>query len=351
MTYETVKLSDDGKSIIIIDQTKLPGKVEILRLEKQDEIIEAIYALKVRGAPAIGVAAGFGAYLAAVDVATTFGRDRNEFDTEYKKALDKLNAARPTAVNLSWAISEMWAVIENNPEMPISEMLEKLKLVSQRIYEGDIDTCRRIGEHAFTLLKNPTTCLTHCNAGKLATAGIGTALAPIYIAQEKGYDIKVYCDETRPLLQGARLTAWELTSAGIDTTLACDNMVFSLMSQGVIDAVFVGCDRAAANGDIANKIGTASVAVNAKYFNIPLYVCLPKSSIDSSCPNGKEIVIEQRTGSEVTELWYEKSMAPSDVKVYNPAFDVTPAELVTAIITEEGILYPPFSDSIAKLFE
>ena len=351
MNYETVKLSDDGKAIIIIDQTKLPGKVEILRLEKQDEIIDAIYTLKVRGAPAIGVAAGFGAYLAALEIAEIIGDDRNAFDAEYNKALEKLNAARPTAVNLSWATSEMWAVVENNKDNSPSAIVEKLKQASMKIYEGDIDTCRRIGEHGFSLLKPSMTCLTHCNAGKLATAGIGTALAPIYVAKEKGYEIKVYCDETRPLLQGARLTAWELTEAGIDTTLACDNMVFSLMSQGKIDAVFVGCDRAAANGDIANKIGTASVAVNANYFNIPLYVCLPKSSIDASCPSGKEIVIEQRAASEVTDLWYKNPMAPSGVNVYNPAFDVTPAELVTAIITEEGILYPPFSDSIAKLFK
>ena len=351
MTYETVKLSDDGKSIIIIDQTKLPGEVEILQLERQDEIIEAIYELKVRGAPAIGVAAGFAAYLAACDIHDSLGNDRDAFFAEFEKALERLNAARPTAVNLSWALREMWQTAKSQEEKSVSEIVEELKQVSLRIYEGDIDTCRRIGEHGLSLVQSPMTCLTHCNAGKLATAGIGTALAPIYIAHEKGYEIKVYCDETRPLLQGARLTAWELSSAGVDTTLACDNMVFSLMSQGIIDVVFVGCDRAAANGDIANKIGTASVAVNAKHFNIPFYVCLPKSSIDPSCPDGKDIVIEQRDSREVTDLWYEKSMAPSGVKVYNPAFDVTPAELVTAIITEEGILYPPFSNSIAKLFE
>ena len=352
MMHETVRLSDDGKAIEIIDQTKLPGEVVILSLNKQEDIIDAICKLKVRGAPAIGVAAAFGAYLGAAEIESD---DFETFAAEYKVKLDKLKNARPTAVNLSWAIGEMWAYIEKcrgcSKNCTVEKIKEKLKKQSYKIYQGDIDTCRRIGEHGLSLMKPKMTCLTHCNAGRLATAGIGTALAPIYLANEKGYEIKVFCDETRPLLQGARLTTWELNEAGVDTTLACDNMVFSLMSQGIIDAVFVGCDRAAANGDIANKIGTASVAVNANHFGIPVYVCLPLSSIDPACPCGEEIVIEQRDGKEVTDLWYSQQVAPEGVKVYNPAFDVTPAELVTAIITEEGILYPPFTESIGSLFK
>jgi methylthioribose-1-phosphate isomerase len=200
--------------------------------------------------------------------------------------------------------------------------------------------CRAIGEHGVSLLKPGMGILTHCNAGRLATAGIGTALAPIYVGHERGYDFKVYCDETRPLLQGARLTAWELSSASIDTTLLCDNMAASLMAAGKIDAIFVGCDRCAANGDIANKIGTFSLAINAKRFGIPFYVCLPSSTIDMNCPTGADIIIEQRASQEVTEMWYEKRMAPVGVKVYNPAFDVTPNELITAIITEDGVWIP-----------
>ena len=218
------------------------------------------------------------------------------------------------------------------------------------IKEEDIKVCRAIGEYGVTLIKPNMGILTHCNAGQLATAKYGTALSPIYIGNEKGYNLKVFADETRPLLQGARLTAYELNSSGVDVTLICDNMASIVMKNGWIDAIFVGCDRVAANGDIANKIGTSGVAAIARYYNIPFYVCAPTSTIDLNCPTGSDIHIEERLGEEITDMWYEKRMAPKDIKTYNPAFDVTDNELITAIITEYGILRSPYNESIKEIF-
>ncbi len=345
---ETVALDDQDSALLIIDQTQLPGRREILRLKDQKSIWDAIYLLKVRGAPAIGVAAAFGIYLAAKEI------DEDTFDDFYKRfeeTRDYLDSARPTAVNLSWALRRMDSVVRENREKTVPEIKSLLLREANEIKAEDIRVCRSIGENGLKLLKPGMGLLTHCNAGQLATSKYGTATAPMYLGQERGYGFHVFCDETRPLLQGARLTAFELQEAGIDTTLICDNMAPSVMKQGWVDAVFVGCDRVAANGDAANKIGTSYVALAAKHFHIPFYVCAPTSTIDMACKTGADIHIELRPAEEVTEMWYEKRMAPEGVKVYNPSFDVTDAEFITAIITEYGVAYPPYDVSLKEIFE
>ncbi len=347
MSYETVALDDTNSALVIIDQTKLPGETELLRLKTQKSIWDAIYLLQVRGAPAIGVAAGFGIYLAAKEIQAD---NYDDFYAQFVKAKDYLDSARPTAVNLSWALNRMEGVVTANKGKSTGEIKELLLKESIAIKEEDTWMCKSIGEYGLTLLKPKMGLLTHCNAGQLATSKYGTATAPMYLGHEKGYDFRVFCDETRPLLQGARLTAYELFSSGLDTTLICDNMAPSVMKQGWVDAVFVGSDRVAANGDAANKIGTSYVSLAAKYYNIPFYVCVPTSSIDMNCPSGADIHIELRPDEEVTEMWYKKRMAPEGVKVYNPAFDVADAQNITAIITEYGIAYPPYEDSLKEIF-
>ena len=352
LDYETVALVDEDDAIEIIDQTLLPGKTEMIRLHTGKEIWDAIYLLQVRGAPAIGVTAGFGIYLLMKhSIAETY----EAFMTEFREKSDYLNSSRPTAVNLSWALKRMEAHVkefcEEGKSFDRAAAIAEMKAESERIKAEDIDVCRRIGENGLTLIGDGYGLLTHCNAGQLATCKYGTATAPMYLAHEKGMKIKVYCDETRPLLQGARLTAYELHSAGIDTTLLCDNMSASLMKSGAINAIFVGCDRVAANGDAANKIGTSVVATVAKRYNIPFYVCAPTSTIDINTPTGDKIKIEQRKPEEVTEMWYKERMAPEGVKVYNPAFDVTDNELITGIVTEYGVLRAPYDVAIRKLFE
>ena len=365
LDYETVSLVDEDDAIEIIDQTLLPGKIELIRLHTAKEIWDAIYLLQVRGAPAIGVTAGFGIYLLMKhSKADTF----EKFMEEFSEKSDYLNSSRPTAVNLSWALKRMKEHVnkeyadytdeisscdseEGKSFEKIREVLvKKMREESEKIKAEDIDVCRRIGENGLMLIKDGFGILTHCNAGQLATCKYGTATAPMYLAHEKGMNIKVYCDETRPLLQGARLTAFELWSAGIDTTLLCDNMSASLMKTGAVNAIFVGCDRVAANGDAANKIGTSVVATVAKRYNVPFYVCAPTSTIDINTPTGDAINIEQRKPEEVTEMWYKERMAPEGVKVYNPAFDVTDNELITGIVTEYGILHAPYDEAIRKLF-
>ncbi len=344
---ETVALDDSDSALLIIDQTKLPGKKEILRLKDQKSIWDAIYLLQVRGAPAIGVSAAFGIYLAAKEI------EEAEFEPFYEKfaaARDYLDSARPTAVNLSWALKRMDSVVRANSDRPVEEIKKRLLEEANEIKAEDIRVCRAIGENGLALLKPGMGLLTHCNAGQLATCKYGTATAPMYLGHERGYDFRVFCDETRPLLQGARLTAFELMEAGMDTTLLCDNMAPSAMKQGWIDAVFVGCDRVAANGDAANKIGTSYVALAAKQFDIPFYVCAPTSTIDMDCKTGDDIHIELRPAEEVSEMWYEKRMAPEGVKVYNPSFDVTDAAFITGIITEYGVAYPPYDVSLKEIF-
>ena len=351
LEYNTVSLIEEDLSVEIIDQTLLPGTVSLVRLKTAQEMWDAIYLLKVRGAPAIGVFAAYAIYVLAVDISKKTS-DVESFYNEFMKEKEYLNSSRPTAVNLSWALSRMDNVCQNSlmeavgqdDEVMIGRVLSALHDEACTIQKEDIDMCRRIGENGLRFIKDGYGILTHCNAGQLATSKYGTATAPMYLAHERGMNIKVYADETRPLLQGARLTAFELSSAGIDVTLLCDNMSGALMRSGKVNAVFVGCDRVAANGDVANKIGTSVVAVLAKYYGIPFYVCAPSSTIDMNTKTGKDIKIEERPAKEVTELWYKSRMAPEGIGVFNPAFDVTDHSLITAIITENGIFTPEIID-------
>lgn len=343
MKLFTVRLSEDGNAVVILDQTLLPDRVEYLCLETHGELFEAISSLRVRGAPAIGVAAGFGMYVAAKKLP-----DNGEFAARLADIGSYLISSRPTAVNLPHAVNRMLNKAKNRGK---AEALPLLKAECEAIYNEDRSMCCAISELGLTLVKNGDGILTHCNAGALAATEYGTGLGTLLLGKEMGYDFHVFSDETRPLLQGARLTAFELYNAGIDVTLICDSAASLLMKQGKINAVFVGCDRVAANGDTANKIGTRSAAVNAKYHNIPFYVFCPSSTIDFTCGSGADIVIEERDGSEITSLFSDKPTAPEGVKCYNPAFDVTDAELVTAIVTEKGICRYPYTESLSALFK
>ena len=346
LSYETVALDDENSALVIIDQTKLPGKTEILNLHTGEEIWNAIYLLQVRGAPAIGVAAAMGIYLLAKKMPTD---SFSSFYEEFKKQKDYLNSSRPTAVNLSWALNRMEQKVLSLKELPVAEIVGGLKKEAELMKEEDVAVCKQIGENGLTLVKPGDGILTHCNAGQLATCKYGTATAPIYLGQERGYHFRVFADETRPLLQGARLTAYELQSAGVDVTLICDNMSATVMKKGWVNAVFVGCDRVAANGDTANKIGTSVVATVAKRYGVPVYICAPTSTIDLNTPTGDDIVIEERPAHEVTDMWYKEPMGPKGVKVFNPAFDVTDHELIAGIITENGIAYEPYTESLPKM--
>lgn len=348
LNYETVALDDGKNALVIIDQTKLPYGIEILSLTAQEDIWRAIYLLQVRGAPAIGVAAAIGVYLAAREIKAS---NMNDFYQQFKKAKDYLASARPTAVNLFWALGRMEEVVKANMDKDIEAVVKLLHDEAAEIRDEDIWVCRQIGENALTLVKPGDGLLTHCNAGQLATVKYGTATAPMYLGQERGYNFRIFADETRPLLQGARLTAFELHESGLDVTLICDNMSAAVMKKGWIDAVFVGCDRVAANGDTANKIGTSVVATVAKRYNVPVYVCAPTSTIDLSTPTGNEIHIEERPAEEITEMWYSERMAPDGVKVFNPCFDVTDNDLIAGIVTEFGIARPPYSKSLPEIFE
>ncbi len=354
LSLDTVVLSGDGKSIVIVDQTLLPNETKYLSLRTAEDIWEAIYKLRVRGAPAIGVTGAFAYYVLADQIET---EDMDAFCAKCEKIMEFINSSRPTAVNLSWALNRMHALLLREREgRTVAEMKEMLKAESVAIREEDIAISRGIGSYGFKLLEEigkGVGVMTHCNAGTLATAKYGTALAPIYVALENGWDPKrdlhVYCDETRPLLQGARLSAFEMQTAGVDTYLQCDNMASYTMKSGKIGIIFVGCDRVAANGDFANKIGTSGVAIIAKHYKIPFYVCAPSSTIDMTLASGDEINIEQRAPEEVTEMWYRERMAPEGVGVVNPAFDVTDHELVTGIITEKGIARAPFKEAFEQM--
>lgn len=348
LEFETLALDDEADALRILDQTKLPGTAKTISLKTQEEIWKAIHELQVRGAPAIGDAAAIGIYLAAKAIDT---EDYDTFRQKFRQAKDYLDSSRPTAVNLSWALRRMERVVRDSKGDPIPLIKQKLRDEALRIKQEDIDICEKLGEYGLTLVQPGDGLLTHCNAGQLATAKYGTATAPMYLGHKKGYGFKIFCDETRPLLQGARLTAYELQSAGLDVTLICDNMVSSVMQRGWVQAVFVGCDRVAANGDTANKIGTSGVAILAKYYGVPFYVCAPSSTIDLETASGADIPIEQRKPEEVTEMWYKERMAPKGISVYNPAFDVTDHELITAIVTEHGIARPPYGDSLKKLLQ
>jgi len=347
MNVDTVAMDDARSALVIIDQTRLPGEVHILSLTEQKDIWEAIYLLKVRGAPAIGVAAAIGIYLAAKGINA---KDYDDFYAQFKQAKDYLATARPTAVNLFWALDRMEQVVLDNKGKSVDALKRLLHDEAVAIREEDIRVCRSIGEHGLTLIKDGDGILTHCNAGQLATTKYGTALSPIHLGVERGMHFKVFTDETRPLLQGARLSAFELHSNGVDTTVICDNMASQVMKNGWVQAIFVGCDRVAANGDACNKIGTSGVAILAKHYGIPFYVCAPTSTIDMTIAHGDDIPIEERPAHEVTEMWYKQRMAPEGVKVYNPAFDVAENGLITAIITEYGIARAPYDQSLREIF-
>lgn len=348
LSVDTVDLDEEKKALKIIDQTRLPGAIEILYLTKLEDIFNAIYHLKVRGAPAIGVAAAIGVYLAALEINE---ESYDGFLNRFKKARDYLASSRPTAVNLFWALNRMEkTVLDHKGESP-AKIKKSLHDEALKIREEDIQVCKSTGEYGLELIKDGDGILTHCNAGQLAAVRYGTALAPIHLGRERGLNFKVFCDETRPLLQGARLSAFEMVCAGADTTLICDNMASMVMKNGWVSACFTGCDRVAANGDAANKIGTSGLAILAKHYGIPFYICAPTSTIDMSVKDGNDIVIEERKAEEVTEMWYSERMAPPGVKVYNPAFDVTDNSLITAFVSEFGIARPPYTESFKLIFE
>ncbi len=346
---ETVYLDDENDAVVLLDQTLLPNEIKYLHLSTQPEIREAIRELRVRGAPAIGITAAYGAYLG---VKNSSAEDFETIFEGFKAVKEYLAGARPTAVNLFWALEKMETCLLAQRDKPIDEIIAVLRVQAEEIKAEDIRTNKSIGEFALTLLQPGDGVLTHCNAGALATAKYGTATSAIYLGQERGYNLKVYADETRPLLQGARLTTFELAAAGVDVTLICDNMAASVMKKGWIQAVFVGCDRVAANGDTANKIGTAGVAILAQEFDIPFYVCAPTSTIDLNTPDGAGIEIELRNPQEIYKKWYTQPMAPEEgVKFFNPAFDVTDAKYITGIITEFGIALPPYGETLKEMME
>jgi methylthioribose-1-phosphate isomerase len=342
-----IEWAGGGDGVVrLLDQTRLPGELRYIDVADAETMWEAIKMLRVRGAPAIGIAAAFGLYLA---VRGSTAMNYESFKAELDHAADYLAPARPTAVNLVWALRRVQALVERNRDQSVSSLKEIMLDEACQMIAEDNEICRAIGRHGAELLKQQDAILTHCNAGGLATAQWGTALAVVYVAAEQGKQVHVFADETRPLLQGARLTAWELQQAGIPVTLITDNMAATVMAQGKVSAVIVGTDRVAANGDVANKIGTLGVAVLAKEFGVPFYVAAPLSSIDMSLATGADIPIEERTAEEITE-GFGRRTAPDGVEVYNPAFDVTPHRYVTALITEKGIVRPPFDEGLRRLF-
>lgn len=322
-----------GKTAKILDQTQLPTKVVYKRYGDYRDIMESIRRLEIRGAPAIGIAGAFAVAVAAeIDVEMNVA----QYKIILTQVAQEIKAVRPTAVNLGWGVDRVVKVIEDYQGDNIKEFREYIWAEAEEILQEDKELCEKIGQNGVALIKDGDTILTHCNAGALATGGIGTALAVIYAARNQGKKVKVYADETRPLLQGARLTSWELMQEGIDVTLICDNMAAMVMRQGKIDKVIVGTDRVAKNGDVANKIGTYGVAVLAKEHDIPFYVAFPYSTFDENIPTGDDIPIEERSSTEITD-WGGVQTAPDGVKVYSPAFDITPRALVTAYITDKGV--------------
>jgi len=352
MIAETVKWVGGVDGVLeLIDQRRLPNEFEILRIRSVEQLYEAIKTLAVRGAPALGVAAAYGPLLALHWLSP--GESPGEAMDHVLKACDYLASSRPTAVNLSWALDRVRARARgaaSEAGATVEKLQEAILAEANAIWAEDVEMCRRIGENGEKFIEDGFGVLTHCNAGALATAGQGTALSVLFEAHKKGRRFEVYADETRPLLQGSRLTAWELQQAGIKTTVICDNMAGFLMRQGKIQAVITGADRIAANGDTANKIGTYSVSVLARHHAIPFYIAAPSSTFDLSLASGEEIPIEQREASEVTWIG-DKHIAPENIGVYNPAFDVTPARNIDAIITERGVIPAPNPDRIRTLLE
>ena len=345
---QNIRYDKAAEALYIVDQTLLPTEEKEIRLETAEQMYDAIRQLRVRGAPAIGICAAYCLYALA---RTIDAPDMDGFMERLRAHSAYLNSSRPTAVNLSWALNVQLETAEAHRQEGREAVLEALYEQAVEIHEDDIAKCKAISEFGLSLLKEGDGVLTHCNAGPLATSRYGTAQGPFLLAAERGMKLRVFADETRPLLQGARLTSYELQKGGVDVTLICDNMASIVMKNGWVQACFVGCDRVAANGDTANKIGTSGVSILAKHYGIPFYVLGPTSTIDMACPDGDHIPIELRDGEEIKNLWYEKPMALPEVKCYNPAFDVTDHALITAIVTEKGICYPPFTESLAALFE
>lgn len=353
MTIEPVRF--DGNSLTILDQTLLPWEERYIHLETPDDVWEGIHSLRVRGAPAIGIAAAFG--LAVMSAKINAG-DSREFRLKFSELSAYLSTSRPTAVNLFWALERLARVLDASIaaqdagapwERIRARLLRVLLDEAESIRREDEAACRTMGELGLSLLSPGMGILTYCNAGTIATARYGTSLAPVYLGHEQGYGFRIFSCETRPLMQGSRLTSWELSKAGMDVTLICDNMAASVMQRGMVQAVLAGCDRMAANGDGANKIGTSGLAILSKEYNIPFYMFVPTSTIDLSTPTGKEIPVEERSRDEVTKTWFAREMAPSSVKVFNPAFDVTSHENITAVITEKGILRPPYGPALREI--
>lgn len=343
---DNIRFSEDKSAVVITDQTLLPNERREITLKTRDDMFDAILQLRVRGAPAIGICAGYCLYALSRQITSL---DFKEYFSQLKADADFLNSSRPTAVNLSWALNRMLALAQKNSRLSIPEIDRLLYDECIAIHNEDIAMCEAISEHGLALLKEGDGILTHCNAGPLATSRYGTALGPILLGAQRGMRFRVFADETRPLLQGARLTSYELHEAGVDVTLICDNMASIVMSKGWIQACLVGCDRIAANGDTANKIGTSGVAILAKHYGIPFYVLGPTSTIDFDCATGTEIMIELRDPEEIKRKFFEKPIAPEGVKCYNPAFDVTDNSLITGIITQKGVCRPPFADSLASI--
>ena len=350
MVVETLKWVGDIDGFLeLIDQRKLPVKPTKIKCQTAEELFDAIQTLAVRGAPAIGVCAAYGIVLALKN--TTDNDDLKVALSTLEKSYEYLASSRPTAVNLFWALDRVRkkanAFATDNPDADTRELREMVLSVANKIFNEDVEMCRMIGLNGARFIKENSSVLTHCNAGALATAGTGTALAVLYEARKSGTKFKVYADETRPLLQGARLTAWELKQAGIDVTVICDNMAGWLMKQGKIDIIITGADRIAANGDAANKIGTYSLSILAKEHKVPFYIAAPTSTFDPNLENGHQIPIEERSANEVKTFAKTKT-TPEDVDVCNPAFDVTEARNITAIITELGLIERPDKKKISE---
>jgi methylthioribose-1-phosphate isomerase len=344
MKINTIEWTNNA--IKIIDQTRLPTELRYLYIKDMKDLWRAIKTLQVRGAPALGAAAGLGVYLGIKDCKA---KNFNEMARQLDRVIRYIGSSRPTARNLFWGLERMASAAVRNKAKSVVQIKRILFDQAMEIIEEDRQTCRKIGEYGAALIKNGDTVLTVCNAGILATIDYGTALGVLYRAKENGKRFKVFACETRPLLQGARLTTWELKQKGIDVTLICDNMAATLMRQGQIDKVITGADRITANGDTANKIGTYSLAVLARYHDIPFYVAAPASTFDVRMKSGKDIVIEQRPAEEVTRGFFKKPIAPENVAVYNPAFDVTDHALISAIITDRGLIRPPYLRQIKKV--
>ena len=346
MDLVNIRLSGDGESVVILDQTLLPNEERYIELNSAEALFEAIYALRVRGAPAIGIFAAYALYVLARQIKTDNYEEFVKTVLQYSTYLD---SSRPTAVNLGTQLKRMEKLVKNCAGYNIPQITEAMREEADKIYKEDVEMCRAISEHGLTLIREGYGIMTQCNAGPIATSKYGTALGPIIMGQERGLKLSAYICETRPLLQGARLTAFELERAGVDCTLICDNMASIVMSEGKINAVFAGCDRVARNGDTANKIGTSGLAILAKHYGIPFYIFGPSTTIDMDCATGADIEIELRNPEEIKEMFYKKPMAPANVKCYNPSFDVTGNNLITAIITEKGIHKLPKNDFLYNL--